>query len=374
MTSARFTIYCHTNCVNGKRYVGQTVYSMEKRWGDHVANAKGIKIGSPVFTRAIRKHGADAFDHMVLEVVSTQEEADLAETRWIEQLVCRVPSGYNLKSGGGARGHVHDATKLLIGKASRTWWGKMTPKERHERQKGCWTPERTARAKLFQVSEKTRAKISEATAKRVREMTPEQLSKHIQNLRSNPEKRLARVREVNSTKEFGEKIRAGQKGFWAQLTPEEKSVRVRHQLAGMSGEEKSDRVRKAWEGMTPEAREARVRKATARSSATKSLPAHIKKMSEFQTAQAKLRTPEQRRAMVLKAWETRRAKHGQHGVKRVKTSEEYAESTKRGWASMTPEAHAERVRKTVEGRRVAREARRETRNSNLVRINLLRAP
>jgi hypothetical protein len=38
--TCRFTIYCHTNKVNGKRYVGQTVCSMEKRWSEHVTHSK----------------------------------------------------------------------------------------------------------------------------------------------------------------------------------------------------------------------------------------------------------------------------------------------------------------------------------------------
>jgi group I intron endonuclease len=128
MTLPRFTIYCHTNRVNGKRYVGQTVYSMEKRWADHVSNAKSGK-RTHVLARAIRKHGVNAFDHEVLEVVSTQEAADAAESKWIEQLTCRVPNGYNLKSGGRRHGH-HEDTKRLIGKSSRAQWQKMTEEER----------------------------------------------------------------------------------------------------------------------------------------------------------------------------------------------------------------------------------------------------
>lgn len=328
-----FTIYCHTNKVNGKRYVGQTLGTMEKRWSEHVSAARG-GWGCRALSAAIRKHGPEVFERELLEVVAgTQEDADKREVDWIKRLQCRVPHGYNLTAGGGALGHLHEDTKRLISAASKKRLADMSPEQRTEyfaTNIHLWTPERRARQSQRAKSEKVR-----------------------------------------------EGVRAGQKALWSKLTAEEKSARVRHQLAGMSGEEKSDRVRKAWEGMTPEAREARVRKATARSSATKSLPAHIKKMSEFQTAQAKLRTPEQRRAMVLKAWETRRAKHGQHGVKRVKPPEEYSESTKRGWANMTPEAHAERVRKTVEGRRVAREGRRlarEAKAPRLVLINLLRAP
>jgi hypothetical protein len=198
-------------------------------------------------------------------------------------------------------------------------------------------------------------------------LTPEQRAKHLRNLRTPA--RLVRLRETNSTKEFSENVRAGQKEFWAQFTAEEKTRRVRHQMAGMSAEQKSDRMRRAWAGATPEAREERIRKAAAGAAVSKASPAHSKKMSEWQTARQKTLTSEYHRAVMLKAWATRRAKYGEHGAGRAKTAGEYSEGSKKGWANMTPEARSERVRRVQEGRRRARESR----NSRLVRINLLRA-
>jgi group I intron endonuclease len=319
--TCRFTIYCHTNKVNGKRYIGQTVDTMEGRWSEHISAARQGR-GARIFGAAIRKYGIESFDHEILEVVEgSQKDADDAEARWIKNLGSRSPDGYNLAAGGGGPGYHHEDSKRLIGEASSRHW---------------------------------------------REMTPEQRSKKVQTFRSNPEKRLARLREVNTTKEFSEKVRSGQKKFWANLSPEEKTRRVKHQQSGISPERKSARIRDAWSRMTPEAREARVRKAAASIAAVTKTPAYRKQKSEWQTAQAKLRTPEQRREMVLKSWATRRAKYGADGVKRTKTSEEYSASTAQGWANMTPEARAERVRKTQEGRRKAKEARL----SRLVRINL----
>ena len=86
----KFTIYRHTNRVNGKRYVGQTVTTMEFRWNKHVLDAMRQR-GSPAFSAAIRKYGADAFSHEVLDVVRTQAGADIAETLWIKQSRSRVP-------------------------------------------------------------------------------------------------------------------------------------------------------------------------------------------------------------------------------------------------------------------------------------------
>ena len=271
-----FTIYCVTNKVNGKRYIGQTCRTVEARWTTHVASAKRGD-GCRILGAAIRKYGEAQFAHEALEIVATRADANAAEARWIADQQTRLPHGYNLAAGGNA-GDVHEDSKKRIAES--------------------------------------------------------------------------------------------QKKFWEQFSREEKAQRVRHQMAGMSPARKSERVRKAWSGMPAEAREARVRKAGAAIATAKSgNVAHSAQMSAWQSAQAKLRTPEQRRAMVMKAWETRRAKYGRDGVKRAKTSEEYSSGSKKGWANMSPEARAERVRKVQEGRFRAREAR----ISKLVHINFLRA-
>lgn len=261
----RFTIYCHTNRVNGKRYVGQTVYSMEKRWADHISASKAQKGGSRVFAAAIRKYGVDAFDHQVLEVTSTQEDADLYETLWIEQMGCRVPNGYNLESGGGGHGRHHDDTKRLMGAASRAWWQKMTAEER------------------------SASPVAEGLRAWWREMTAEEYA------------------AAKSTR--AERLRA----YWAAMSAEERSAAQKARLATVS--------------------------------------------------------PEQRSMAAAKARETRKAKYGRQGNKRVRSSEEYSASIKLGWASMSSEARAERVLRIKEGVRKTREAR----VPKLIRINFLRA-
>jgi group I intron endonuclease len=259
--TCRFTIYCHTNRVNGKRYVGQTVYSMEKRWGDHVALAKSGNRRSQAITNAIRKYGADAFDHQVLEIVSTQEEADLYETLWIEQMNCRVPNGYNLKSGGGAKGHLHDDTKKLIREAARAQHQKMTKEAR----------------------------------------------------------KIAAVPRIE-----------GLRAWWESLS-EEEYADLRRQ--------RGERSRSWWGRLTAEERSAQQRRKQAVS-------------------------PEKLSESALKSWSTRRSRYGQNGG--VKSSKEYSEHAKKGWAIMSPEARAERVQKIKDGRRRAREAK----TSRFMRINL----
>ena len=69
------TIYCHIHRASGRRYVGQTRYSMEKRWRQHIYNA--IRGDCRVFAAAILEYGPDAFDHAVLEVCETSASACL---------------------------------------------------------------------------------------------------------------------------------------------------------------------------------------------------------------------------------------------------------------------------------------------------------
>jgi group I intron endonuclease len=100
--SSIFTIYCHTHRESGRRYVGQTKKTWRQRWNQHVYTSERlVKKGWSHFANAIRKYGKDAFDHEVLEVCHSLEEANAAEERWIELLNSRDPLfGFNIKKGG----------------------------------------------------------------------------------------------------------------------------------------------------------------------------------------------------------------------------------------------------------------------------------
>lgn len=254
-------IYCLTNKLNGKRYVGQTCDTAKVRWKEHVSAAKR-GAGCRVLGAAIRKHGADQFSLELLETVATQAEADAAEAHWISKKQSVSPSGYNLASGGGGNGQHHEDSKRLIGEASK---------------------------------------------RRLRAMTPEQRAAYFSsNIHVWTRERKERARARTRTTKVRESVSSAQRALWSKLSAEERSARVRHQLAGVPAERLSSRVRKAWANMTPEAREARVRKARAANVASDKI--RSKKMSSWQKEQATLRTPEQRSEIVKKAWVTRRKK------------------------------------------------------------------
>jgi group I intron endonuclease len=106
-----YVVYKHVNRVNGKAYVGWTSTSIEERWNWHCDDALR-EIDNFVFHAAIRKHGIDVWDHLTLEITSTEQAAKDAEVRLIAEhkTFCydHPESGYNMTHGGeGLSGFKH---------------------------------------------------------------------------------------------------------------------------------------------------------------------------------------------------------------------------------------------------------------------------
>lgn len=95
----QYCVYCHTNIINDKKYIGQTKeHPRERRWG---RNGAGYKT-QPYFWRAIEKYGWDNFRSEILRDDLTKEEADQSEIELIALYDTTNPSkGYNLSAGGG---------------------------------------------------------------------------------------------------------------------------------------------------------------------------------------------------------------------------------------------------------------------------------
>lgn len=89
------TIYCIRNKQSGKRYVGKTISSIEKRFYKHCYDAK--KGSSTYLHKAIRKYGIDSFEVYALEQTDDISERELF---WIHELNTMSPTGYNLTIGG----------------------------------------------------------------------------------------------------------------------------------------------------------------------------------------------------------------------------------------------------------------------------------
>lgn len=102
-----YTVYCHTNKLNGKRYFGITSMRPEVRWG----SGNNYR-SSRHFNFAIEKYGWDGFTHEVIAEGLTKEEACQMEQDLIrEHKTTDGRYGYNLSTGGesGAAGVVVSA-------------------------------------------------------------------------------------------------------------------------------------------------------------------------------------------------------------------------------------------------------------------------
>lgn len=96
-TNCRFTVYCHINKINQKKYIGITGRIPEHRWGK---NGNGYK--NQMFGQAIQKYGWDNFEHKIIATHLTKKEAEQMEIDLISKMQTRNPKyGYNIAVGGG---------------------------------------------------------------------------------------------------------------------------------------------------------------------------------------------------------------------------------------------------------------------------------
>lgn len=112
-----YTIYCHL-FPNGKRYVGITKTTLNRRWG----NGNKYKTCRLV-DRAIQKYGWDNIEHIVLDTAESVEEAESKEREYISKFRSdEVEYGYNLLPGGDvSKNELTDEMRFSLGNG---WRGK----------------------------------------------------------------------------------------------------------------------------------------------------------------------------------------------------------------------------------------------------------
>jgi group I intron endonuclease len=124
-------IYCITNKVNGKRYIGKTTQKLTKRWWTHKNCA--FRGCDSILYRAIRKYGEDAFTIAVV-IESLEPMLDELEQHYIRSYdtISEHGNGYNMTFGGeGGIPTSETRQKLSIAKLGK----RLPPRSDEHRRK-----------------------------------------------------------------------------------------------------------------------------------------------------------------------------------------------------------------------------------------------
>lgn len=91
-------IYIITNTINNKQYVGQTSFSIEDRFKEHIKSSQKTEINNRPLYKAMNKYGINNF---IVELLEECEDSQLSskEQYWINKLNT-YHNGYNATLGG----------------------------------------------------------------------------------------------------------------------------------------------------------------------------------------------------------------------------------------------------------------------------------
>lgn len=101
-----YKIYCITNLINGKKYIGQTKQDVYKRFVGHCTQGC-------LLTRSIKKHGRKNFRIEILGCSASNDTINKYEILTIKKTNSLFPNGYNLSKGGDGVSHT-EYTKQKI--------------------------------------------------------------------------------------------------------------------------------------------------------------------------------------------------------------------------------------------------------------------
>ena len=93
-------IYCITNLINSKKYIGKTELTIEERWRQHCRDSKKENYEKRPLYDAFRKYGIENFKIEQLEFIEDNSILSEREIFWIKELQTFGRNGYNATSGG----------------------------------------------------------------------------------------------------------------------------------------------------------------------------------------------------------------------------------------------------------------------------------
>jgi hypothetical protein len=96
-------IYCITNLINSKRYVGKTTLTIQDRFQEHCHDSKKERCEKRPLYDAFNKYGIENFKIEELEYVEDDALLDKREVYWIKELETYGRNGYNASKGGDGK-------------------------------------------------------------------------------------------------------------------------------------------------------------------------------------------------------------------------------------------------------------------------------
>lgn len=168
-------IYLITNKLNGKRYVGQTKFSIEDRFEKHVYDAIIANRGYALHA-ALRKYGIENFTIKLLSKCNNLGEANHRESYYIRLLNSLSPAGYNLRPGGD-NSPISAETKKKMSENRKGNKHHFFGKHFSDQHKKNLSESQTGRGLGSKMSEETKKKMSLShTGKEFSEDTKKKLS------------------------------------------------------------------------------------------------------------------------------------------------------------------------------------------------------
>lgn len=96
-------IYCITNLINGKQYVGKTTSTIEERFKEHCRDSRKERCNKRPLYDAMNKYGIENFKIEELEQVDDPTLLSNKEKYWIKELNTWGHTGYNASKGGDGK-------------------------------------------------------------------------------------------------------------------------------------------------------------------------------------------------------------------------------------------------------------------------------
>lgn len=132
----------NTATKNKKVYVGQTIRTIEEKWGEIFSHGKVLRkkrneqpletISARYIHNAIAKYPDDVWDLRLIDIAYSQSELDNKETHYIVDVYDSMnpDNGYNLTTGGQSGGRLSPITKNKVSQSVSDVWNTPGYRER----------------------------------------------------------------------------------------------------------------------------------------------------------------------------------------------------------------------------------------------------